>query len=290
MSHHTLQKLVVRLLFDESFAAAVYQDPATALAGLELTESERAQVLRVDRRAWRHDALRQRRTLRTLVEEFKISTTVALAETRSLASLERFFSTPYFHQAVQERGSLAFSFSEFLLAGCRNGEWTAPQLPDLIRLETALAGCRRTLAREKPQNNSELPATISDRARIRLAPGYALGSFQANTIATIQHVERYLFELSLMPAMALCDDAPRLTGLPAVEAQKKVYLLFGPGAAGISLTELDKSSYLVLYETRRTSEIKSLLARLGPASARRAPEILPEWLEQGALMIIPEPV
>jgi hypothetical protein len=105
-------------------------------------------------------------------------------------------------------------------------------------------------------------------------------------IAVIQHVERYLFELSLMPAMALCDDAPRLTGLPAVDERKKVYLLFGPGAAGIALTNLDKSSYLVLYEARRTVELKSLLARLGPASARRAPEVLSEWLQHGALMLM----
>ena len=74
---------------------------------------------------------------------------------------------------------------------------------------------------------------------IKLAPGCDVGSFQANTIPTIQHVERYLFELSLMPAMALCDDAPRLAGLPQVEPQQKVYLLFSPGAAGSSITDLD---------------------------------------------------
>jgi hypothetical protein len=285
MSHHSLQKLVVRLLFDDTFAATVYSDPVTALNGLDLTEAERTQLLSVDRRAWRHDALRQRRTLRTLVEEFKISTTVILAETRSLAALERFFATAFFHQAVQERGSLGLAFAEFLLDGSRQGAWTAPQLPDIIRLEAALAACRRSLAREDSPAPSELPATFSDCTRIRLAPGYGLGSFQANTIVTVQHVERYLFELSLMPAMALCDDAPRLTGLPEVDTQKKIYLLFGPGAAGISLTGLDKTSYLVLYETRRPIEVKTLLKRLGPGSARRAPEILSEWLEQGALMI-----
>jgi len=287
MSHHTLQKLVVRLLFDDTFAELVYQNPDATLSNLDLSAAERTQLLSVDRRAWRHDALRQRRTLRTLVEEFKISTTVILAETRSLASLERFFSTSFFHQAVQERGSLGMAFAEYLLDGSRNNAWTAPQLPDLIRLEAALAACRRSLAREGSVEPDAIPATLSDRTRIRLAPGYGLGSFQANTIDTIQHVERYLFELSLMPAMALCDDAPRLSGLPDVDTQKKIYLLFGPGAAGISLTNLDKTSYLVLYEARRTVEIKSLLNRLGPGSARRAPEILSEWLEHGALMIVP---
>ncbi len=288
MSHHTLQKLLVRMLFDDGFVSAVYTDSDKALAGLELTEAERRQLLAIDRRAWRHDPLRKRRTLRTLVEEFKVSTTIILAETRSLASLERFFSSQFFHRAVHDRGSLGLAFSEFLLDGCRNGAWRAPHIPDMVRLEAAIAGCRRTLAREGSYAASELPATISDRARVKLAPGYDVGSFQANIIETIQHVERYLFEMSLMPAMALCDDAPKLTGLPEIDQQKKVYLLFGPGATGISISNLDKPSYLVLYETKRAVEIKSLLSRLGTvsASARRAQEILSESLENGALMIV----
>ncbi len=287
MSHHTLQKLVVRMLFDQEFVEEVYAAPDRTLAGLDLTEAERGQLLGVDRRAWRQDALRRRRTLRTLAEEFRISTTIILAETRSLASLERFFSSQFFHRTIEERGSMGLAFAEFLLDGRRNGKWEAPQIADVVRLEAAIAGCRRTLAREREDEAGELPATISDRARIKLAPGYDVASFQANVIATIQHVERYLFELSLMPAMALCDDAPRLTGLPEVDQQKKVYLLFGPGAAGISITNLDKSDFLVLYETKRAVEIKNLLSRFetARARARRAQDIIAEWLENGALMI-----
>lgn len=287
MSHHTLQKLVVRMLFDEEFVEEVYAAPDRTLAGFDLTEAERGQLLGVDRRAWRQDALRRRRTLRTLAEEFRISTTIILAETRSLASLERFFSSQFFHRSIEDRGSMGLAFAEFLLDGRRNGKWEAPQIADVVRLEAAIAGCRRTLAREGEDEAGELPATISDRARIKLAPGYDVASFQANVIATIQHVERYLFELSLMPAMALCDDAPRLTGLPEVDLQKKVYLLFGPGAAGISITNLDKSDFLVLYETKRAVEIKNLLSRFetARARARRAQDIIAEWLENGALMI-----
>src|SRR5262245_16287510 len=221
MSHHTLQKLLVRMLFDEDFVAEIYAAPQQALAGLELSEIERGQLLGVDRRAWRHDSLRKRKTLRTLVEEFKVSTTIVLAETRSIASLERFFSSQFFHRSIEERGSLGFAFSEFLRDGCHRGEWKAPQIPDLVRIETAIAGCRRTLAREGEYETDELPATISDRARIKLAPGYDVGSFQANAISAIQQVEQYLFEMSLMPAMALCEDAPKLPRLPEVDRQKK---------------------------------------------------------------------
>lgn len=287
MSHHALQKLVTRMLFDEAFVSSIHANAVEALADADLTDAERAQLLAVDRRAWRHDALRRRRTLRTLAEEFKISTTIILAETRSLASLEQFFSSAFFHQSIQKRGSVARGFADFLLDGYQQKQWSAPQIPDLVRLEAAIAGCRRTLAREGEYVFGELPATINDRARVKLAPGYDVASFQGNVIETIQHVERYLFELSLMPAMALCDDAPRLTGLPAVDAQKKVYLLFGPGASGISITNLDRAAYLVLYDTKRAVEIRALLARpSGTRSAARAQEVVSEWLENGALMLI----
>jgi hypothetical protein len=287
MSHHALQKLVVQMLLDDAFVDAIHADADQALAGADLTEAERAQLLRVDRRAWRHDTLRRRRMLRTLVEEFKVSTTVILAETRLLASLEQFFSSSFFHQSIQTRGSLARAFSEFLLDGYQHRHWSAPQIPDLVRLEAAIAACRRRLAREGAYEATELPTTISDRARVRLAPGCDVASFQANIIETIQHVERYLFELGLMPAMALCDDAPRLTDLPAVDSQKKVYLLFSPGASGISITHLDRAAYLVLYETKRAVEIRSLLSRAAaPKATTGAQEILSEWLESGALMIV----
>jgi len=287
MSHHTLQKLMVRMLFDEEFVEEVYAAPDRALAGLHLTEVERIQLLDVDRRAWRHDALRRRRTLRTLVEEFKVSTTIILAETRSLASLEGFFSSRFFHDSVTERGSMGLAFAEFLLDGYRSRAWNAPQIADVVRLEAAIAGCRRALAREGTLAG-DLPATISDRARVRLAPGYDVASFQANVIAAIQGVEQYLFELSLMPAMALCDDAPRLPPLPEVDERKKVYLLFSPGESGISITNLDKSDFLVLYETKRAVEIRSLLSRLAPARASQAQDVLAEWLESGALMVANE--
>jgi hypothetical protein len=288
MSHHTLQKLVVRMMWDEAFVEAVHATPDQTLKGLDLTDAERAQLLAVDRRAWRHDPLRRKRTLRTLAEEFKVSTTIILAETRALASLENFFSSSFFHQAVQQRGSLGLSFSEFLLDGCRNNAWRAPQITDIVRLEAAVAACRRTLAREGAYEPAELPTTINDRAKVRLAPGYGVASFQANVIEAIQTVEQYLFELSLMPAMALCDDAPRLPQLPEVEPKRKLYLLFSPGATGITLTHVDKPTWAVLGEAKRPTEIRSLLARaaMTGVKAPQAQEILAEWLECGGLMLV----
>lgn len=286
MSYHTLQKLVVRMLFDQEFTAQVYGNSET-LAEFDLTDAERAQLLNVDRRAWRHDALRNRRTLRTLVEEFKISTTIILAETRSLASLEGFFSSPFFHHSIQQRGSLARAFADFLLDGCQRGLWNSPQIADVARLELTMVGCRRSLAREGNEEPAELPPTIDPRAFVKLAPGHDVASFQANVIPTIQHVEKYLFELSLMPAMALCDDAPRLQDLPPVNAQQKAYFLFYPNENSISMLDLDKASYLVLYDTRRRIQIPQLVARHSQkTNTKPATEIALAWLEEGSLRLV----
>ena len=130
MSYHTLQRVVVRMLFDDAFVAALYSNPEETLANLDLSTSERAQLLAVDRRAWGYDSLRRRRTLRTLVEEFKISTTRVLAETRSLASLDSFFSSEHFHRSVQERGSISL-----------NGNFALASASSMARTRSGRSGC-----------------------------------------------------------------------------------------------------------------------------------------------------
>ncbi len=282
MSYHALQRLSVRLLFDPAFVKRLYSAPDSVLKGLDLTESERAQLLSVDKRAWGYDALRRKRTLRTLVEEFKVSSTMVLAQTRSMASLEAFFSSDKFHSSVEQRGSMALSFAAFL-ADMQSA--MIPQFADVLRLETTTARCRRSLqaASDEP---TETPLTVSDTTRVQLAPGNDVGRFQGRVIETIQRVEQYLFEVSLMPAVALCDDAPRLEGLPDVDT-KKIHLLFTPGAAGITLVNIDKYDYLVLYEARKPVTIRELLQRAKKAgvSAQRGQCIVSNALEERTLIL-----
>lgn len=230
MSYRTLERLFVRLLFDPSLVDAMHADPDRALSGLDLEPHERAQLLAVDRRAWRHDPLRRRRTLRTLVDEFKCSTTMALAESRSLASLEAFFSSPEFHACVQERESMALAFGRFLERFGDERGLGATHLPDVARLETSLARCRRELT--GPRRPPVAPGVT------RVAAGHAAGRYNANVIDAMNTVERYLFEVGLMPAVALCDDAPRLGELPPV-ADEPVFLLALPSATGVSLMPID---------------------------------------------------
>lgn len=285
MSYHTLQHLVVRMLFDPAFVSTVYQNPDKALANLNLTEQEKKQLLATDPRAWNYDPLRRLRTMRSLVEEFKVSATLVLSETRRLSFLENFFSSEIFHQFIQDRKSMALAFAEYLSIAIVKGELTTPQLNDVLRLETLMARCRRDLANKI--RIPTLPEKLNEKLRVRLIPGADVGAFQANTVATIQAVEKYLFEVSLMPAMVLCDDAPRLENLPKVEPKKKIYLLCLPGANGVSLVDIDRLDYLVLIEARTTLTIRQIIERAlaSGVTHAKAQEIIATALEEQTLYL-----
>jgi hypothetical protein len=235
------------MLFDPVFVARVYADPDTALAGVELTASERANLTAVDRRAWGHDPLRRYRTLRTLSEEYKATTTLVLAATRSLASLDAFFSSDEFHRTVQHRGRMALAFSEFVARIAAERPIDTPQLPDVLRLETMLARCRR----DAGDGAAPKPSTPSGPdTRIALAPGHAIDRFNVNVVAAVNVAERYLFEIGLMPAVALCEDAPRLDALPELSTDP-VFLLALPGASGVSLMPVDGDYFALLEQFAR---------------------------------------
>jgi hypothetical protein len=230
MSHHALQHALVIALHDDGFVAAMHADAEATLAPLGLDAAERAQLLAVDPRAFRTDPLRRRRLLRILAEELKVSTTLALWETRSAASIERFFASPAFRAAVVGRRPLAPAFGDFLGAlGLRT-----PQLADVVRLETTTACCRRDRHRRPAPG-------------VALAPGVACEAFDAGVLETVQRVERYLFELGLMPQLALCADGPELPELPP-PGGGTLYLLFTPAEAGVSLTPVDEDLHRALLD------------------------------------------
>lgn len=236
------------MLFDPAFVDAVYSDAAVAFAGLDLTPDEVANVLATDRRAWGHDALRRLRTLRTLVDEFKASSTMVMAATRSIGSLDAFFSSEEFHDCVQDRGSLASAFAEFLVRISREPATRNPLITEVLRLETMLAKCRRALDfdRERPSSSGEPTAGRIDlETTVALAAGHAIGRFDANVVESVNAVERYLFEVGLMPAVALCDDAPRLEGMPK-PAGRPVFLLALPSGATVSLMPVDEDYFALL--------------------------------------------
>ena len=126
MSYHQLQRVVVRMLYDPDFVAQIFADPATALRDEDLTDQERRWLVEVDRRAYAVDPLRRARTLTALIEEFPVSVQHLVQQTGQPALLDAFFSSPHFHTCIQQRGSLAASFSAYVLS-----EGAPAPLPDL---------------------------------------------------------------------------------------------------------------------------------------------------------------
>jgi hypothetical protein len=267
-----MQNALVIALHDDRFVAEMHADPERTLAPLGLGEAERAQLLGVDRRAWRTDPLRRRRTLRILAEELKASTTLALAETRSLAFAEAFFSSTFFRTAIAERRSLAPAFGDYLADAAARGAIAAPHARDVIALETTTARARR--ARGAPQ-----------AAGVALAPGVAVGRFDGSTLDAVQAIERWLFEASLMPQAGLCDDAPRLPPLPPYGAGAPLYLLFTPSRAGVALTAIDEDLHGVLSSFERPRARGELAAALAPrgVSAAAARGLVDSLIQDGLL-------
>lgn len=263
MSHRALQQALVIALHDPDFVAAMHADPGATLAPLGLDGRERAQLLAVDRRAFRTDPLRRRRLMRTLAEELKVATTLVLCETRSAASVEAFFGSAAFRAAVIDRQPLAPAFGDWLGSLLMS----TPQLAGVVRVETTTARCRRARHRHPARG-------------IALAPGVAIATVDAGTVDVMQIVERWLFELGLMPQLALCSDGPQLPALPAPGA-RVTHLLFTPTQTGVSLTPIDDDLHQVLaaFVEPRPDATRALPA-LPPARARA---LVASLVEEGLL-------
>src|SRR4051794_35046257 len=250
------------MLFDPLFADAARRDPERVLA--ELDPLVRAQLVAVDPRAFRLDRLRRRRALRTLSEEWKATTTLVLEESRSLAFLEGFFSSTPFHRSIEERGSMPLAFAEFL-AGCiAEGRLTTPILPDVLQLETALARARRA--------GGDPPASVAGD-RLALAPGVFPVEVTAGALAALQRCEQYLFEVGLMPSIALCDDAPRLELDARAADPTRLHVVTVPtGAGNVSIVTVDEELHRVLraFNGPGARTVRDLVAE---AAARGVPEL-----------------
>ncbi len=250
MSHAALQRALVIALHDPGFVEAMHADPAAVLGPLGVEPAERAQLLAVDRRAFRTDPLRARRVLRVLAEELKISTTLALWETRSAAFADGFFASPQFRTAVAERTALAPAYGAYLAAA----PLRTPQLADVVRLETLMARCRRA---------------TQPRPGVALAPGVATDRFDASVLPTVRIVEGFLFEVGLMPQLAWCADGPQLPSLPAVGRGTVCLLLTPSESGGVGIAEIDDDLHRVLAALETpTADVAKTLAAVGFPAAR----------------------
>lgn len=276
MGHQALQRVSMRMLFDAEFVAQVYAAPEQALAGVAITPQERGWLLAVDPRAWTVDHERGHRTLRALFDEFKGSTTLALNHTRSLASLRAFFQSDHFHQAVQQRGSLARGYAAFLGTLCPN-----PLVGQVARLEWMQARCRRELA-ACPRLGELGPEQVARAA------GVGAGQFDGATLDALNAAEQALFQLSLVPAAGLVDDAPRPT-LPSPKPQAPLHLVARPLDGQVSLVSLGRMACLALESLERPqSRAQAVrgISELG-LSPERAASLLGALSQEGLVQTRP---
>jgi len=217
-AHLRAQQAIVRMLFDPEFAARVRREPETALP--ELPSTLRAQLAAIDPRALKMDRLLRQRTLRTLFDELKASTTLFLARTKKLSSLDDFFRSRAFHDAIATARPLALAYADFL------GDAVSP-------IERALVEARRM--KWPPADG-----------RVHRAPGVVPIATTAGALAALQEAEQYLFEVGLMPAVALCDDAPPLALDARAQDPTPLWLVTVPHESSHTLVTIDEPTHRLL--------------------------------------------
>jgi hypothetical protein len=173
MSHIATQRAIVRMLFDERFAGAVYRDSDQALADAGVSADERRWLTAPDARAYRTDPHFCDRALHGLLSEFPVSGALAL---RAGADLRRFFSSETLHRCVQSGGVLAPAFGDWLCAQRRIREVL---VKETAQIELALAGVRRSRG-------------TTGGAQCTLAKSAALVSAGAGVLSVYQGIQRQL--------------------------------------------------------------------------------------------------
>ena len=167
MSARALQRIVVRMLFDATYAERVVATPADALAGEDLTEEERSWLASSDPRAWRADSGRPSRALTVLAQEYPTSLALCMATGGAPGQPIGFFSSLEFHLCVRGRGSMSIAFGDYLIALSLKGALSDRRLTHLVRLEQAIARLRRAAP-------AVAPATGGSGSLLQRSPDKAL--------------------------------------------------------------------------------------------------------------------
>lgn len=267
MSAPVLQRVVVRMLHDPELRAAVYADPERALVGLDLDAAERAQLVRADARAWGVDVHRADRVLTALLEEHAVATLALLEDGVPLERLRRFFQTPFFHDAIMARRSLAPAFGDYLASLART-----PRARSLITLEAGIVSLRRA-SRTTPS---------APTARLVRSPRHLPLELAAGTLAAWDRARQALRAHPKGPTDALLR-APR-PRLAAVDARAREHVLLEmqaepmAGFTGESLVKL----LVAAAEPRSRDALIAVIVDEG-ADATEAAEILDELIADGVL-------
>lgn len=272
-----LQRVVVRMLFDPAFVTSVYESEGAALADLNLPRDSIQQLIANDRRLWNADRLRRRRALKILMEEFRISSALVLLHTNKLAVLDDFFSSDFFHESVQQRQYMALAFRAYLESLLTAQPLEGTGFSEVLLLEGRLAESRRELKDARRAWDRLLDKTwgVEPGAYFLCSPGVMSVEIPNNTLELISRMEEYLFESSLIPALALCDDAPRPQGIPKLNTEgKDCYLIEGDESGKVDFNKVEKRFALLIEACREPKSERQLRREL------RAHDLSREQLKQ----------
>jgi hypothetical protein len=238
---------MIRLLHDPTFAATLRADPDRALAGVDLTASERTWLGEATPAAWRTDPGRPTRVLAALVEEYPLTT--RLVADRAAG----FFAAPEFHDAVQTRGSLALALGTYL-----GRDASDPRVRALAALERAIAEVRR--ARPLATVTSVTHLRLASRARVVRLPAGTLD------LATALRAEE------------------RSDGLGVGEEAVLVLGAAPDGAVTVEALEPELAALLERAATGARREELQTVARLQGAEDGEVDQILDQLISDGLLV------
>jgi hypothetical protein len=284
MAHLALQRVMVRMLYDPAFTDRVLADPAAELADTDLTDEERAWLLDPDPRAWRADPERVHRSLDVLVQQFPASAGLAARAAGDPRSLLRYFRSPEFHACMQEGGSMALAFGDWLVERAGTGTFRDSRVTALAGLERAVVALRRSA--------SPVPPPSGPGRRYRLSPDKALHRAPAGTADLHEAVHRVLggAEMPLTTA-ALSTAIPYPADTLRGDGEEALLLELvrdeGPrGKFLVGVAEITEGLAAVLRfadEPRTVAELEAEFVRLG-ADADEAPDLVTGFLEDGTLV------
>lgn len=280
MTAVTMQRVVVRMMFDAAFRDRVYADAGTALQGLDLTSDERRWLTTPDPRAYGTDTYRCSRALTGLLEEYSVAGALALRLPRGIDRLHGFFAADVFHQCIQERGSMAEAFGAYL------GAETFAQQPDIARMAAVEWGIARV--RRAGDIPSRPLGELAPDTRLRLAPWVELLPLHPTTLPRYSTLFNCLGQYSASRLEAVLDTAYALpAGQPVQDDATECVMVVGAsGAAGPSL-ELASDELGALLNAAQTDptcrELCTAAVRLG-AEPHEALEFIQGFLDERLLV------
>ena len=264
VSHIALQHVIVRMLYDPDLVARVYDDPHTATRDCDLTDDERAWLVRSDRRAWSVDPYRRARSLTGLFEQFPVTCARlvrALGRDAASERLDIYFSSATFHRDLQHGSVLAISFGHWLASG---------EAMRGVDVETVLAEhpIEHAIVRARHAYESRPRAVDADRETIVWAPGIDVAIAREGAVQSFAAALGALRAYAGGLAEAVLDRNVDLVPPPADSAVDVGVLVLGH-TGDVGLETLSAELATILEACRRPIRFDDLCAHASKVGATR---------------------